>query len=454
MINKTLTPRWTRMRHHAEQWRLWTSNARFKIVPSGRRGGKTELAKRNHCNELRNDLLKPKPWPNPRYFCAAPVREQARAIWWDDLKALIPKPWVQKISESQLTITTKWNSSITVVGLDKPARIEGQPWDGGTIDELANCKPGIFDAHIRPALADRQGWLWMIGVPDRDAPGQIEYARMVDKALTDAVGWTDWDVFKWPAVDILPASEIEAMRATMDDELFRQEILGEFIIGGGLAFPMFDYNMHVSEDAVYDPSLPLCWSLDFNIDPMCNGLLQHKDGQINILKEFKLADTDTDTACEHLIEWCEQNNWNMNDIRVYGDPSGHARDSTGTAATRTDWTIVKRKLRNYSCQVKVPKTVWRIKDTLNSTRAKLKTADGRRWMKIHPSCKTLINDLQIVLWPSDMSEGHCLAWLRYFCHREFPLRLDVAVPQGRFSVDVRHGPQQIAPHVMRQALGG
>lgn len=449
------TKRWTKLRYHAEQRRLWTSPARFKITPSGRRGGKTEIAKRNHAWQLREDLYNPKPWPNPRYFCAAPVREQAKAIFWDDLKALIPKPWVKKISESQLTITTKWNSSLQVLGLDKPARIEGQPWDGGTIDELANCKPGIFDAHIRPALADRQGWLWMLGVPDRDAPGQIEYMRMVEKALTDAEGWEDWDVFTWPAIDILPAKEIAAMRATMDSELFDQEILGKFIIGGGLAFPMFDYDVHVDRAlAIYDPALPLCWSLDFNIDPMCNGLMQYKDGNVKVLHEFKIRDTDTETACEHLIEWCQANNWNMNDIHVYGDPSGHARDTTGTAANRTDWVIVKRMLKNYTPHVHVPKTVWRIKDTLNSTRARLKTADGQCRVKIHPSCKQLIEDLQTVLWPSDMSEGHCLAWFRYFCHKQFPLRLDVAVPQGGFSVDVRRGPQQIAPHVLAQHLQG
>ncbi len=429
---------------------MWTSPARFKIAPCGRRGGKTELAKRHHVDELRNDFLHPKPWPNPRYFAAAPTRDQAREIWWEDLKDLIPASWLaKKPSESKLTITTKWRSMIQVVGLDKPARIEGPPWDGGTVDELANCKPKLFDAHIRPALSDRGGWCWLIGVPDEEAPGQIEYARMVDNALTDAVGWEDWDVFQWPSVDILPASEIAAMKATMDVQLYEQEILGRFIIGGGLAFKSFDYKTHVKNEAVYDPALPLCWSLDFNIDPMCNGLIQHKDGVASVIKEFVLRDTDTETACDHLIEWCEQNNWNMNDICVYGDPTGHARDSTGTSATRTDYVIIRRMLKNYTPHIKVPKTRWLIKDTLNSTRAMLKTADDRVRIRIHPSCKILINDIQTVLWPSDMSEGHSLAWFRYFCHRQFPVRSEIVRPTGQFSVNTKTTRQPlVAPAIV------
>ena len=38
-----LTPRWSPMRFHVEQQRLWTSPARFKLVVAGRSSGKTEL---------------------------------------------------------------------------------------------------------------------------------------------------------------------------------------------------------------------------------------------------------------------------------------------------------------------------------------------------------------------------------------------------------------------------
>jgi hypothetical protein len=42
-----LTARWTPLIPHPEQIRLINSHARFKVVPAGRRSGKTERAKRN-----------------------------------------------------------------------------------------------------------------------------------------------------------------------------------------------------------------------------------------------------------------------------------------------------------------------------------------------------------------------------------------------------------------------
>jgi hypothetical protein len=41
-----LTPRWTPLQYIPEQAELWNSTARFRVVPAGRRSGKTELAKR------------------------------------------------------------------------------------------------------------------------------------------------------------------------------------------------------------------------------------------------------------------------------------------------------------------------------------------------------------------------------------------------------------------------
>ena len=53
-----------------------------------------------------------------------------------------------------------------MVGLDKPERIEGQPWDGGVLDEYANMKAHAWGANVRPALSDRLGWCDLIGVPE------------------------------------------------------------------------------------------------------------------------------------------------------------------------------------------------------------------------------------------------------------------------------------------------
>ena len=56
---------------------------------------------------------------------SVPVRKQAQEIFWKDLKELIPKFYIERISESHLKITLKNKSEINVVGLLEFATVEG-----------------------------------------------------------------------------------------------------------------------------------------------------------------------------------------------------------------------------------------------------------------------------------------------------------------------------------------
>lgn len=410
------TARWHELREHKEQIRLWNHPARFKIVPSGRRGGKTEISKRKIVSALLDSAECPPPWPDPRYFAGAPTRDQAKRVWWNDLKSLIPGSIIADISETSLTITTHWGGQVSVIGLDKPQRIEGIPWDGCVIDEFADVKPNAWPANIRPALADRLGWAWLIGVPDRAAPGQVLYRQLHELARSGLD--PEWACFRWPGSDILPPTEVDALRQQLDDETFRQEILGEFVLTGGLAFPDFSAE-NISKDAVYNPAIPLCWSLDFNVNPMCALLIQHERGQVCVLAEIiPPGSSSTYAACEAFDQWCETSRANPTSIFVYGDATGNARDSTSRAGT-TDWTILREHLRNRNARFKVPLKSPFIKDTVNAVRVRIKNAAGERNLIVHPSCKRLIKEFSELLWPSDLEAGHCMSALRYFCEWEY-----------------------------------
>jgi hypothetical protein len=337
----------------------------------------------------------------------------------------VPRQWCRSISESELCITTRKGAELWVVGLDKAERIEGTPWDGGAIDELANCKPGIWDANIRPALSDRRGWAWLLGVPDFDSPGQVDYFRLYE--IAEQAQDPEWAAFSWPSWDILDAAEVESAKRRMDPLLFDQEYGGRFLKPGGLAFPSFDYRTHVCDDvAVYDPALPLCWSLDFNVDPFCTGVIQHHNGQARVIAEIVVRDSSTETVCNAFLERAEREGWNLKDLCVYGDATGKARDTTSGTS---DWNIVRRLLKNCDPHYKYPNAPWPIKDTLNSVRAKLKNAAGEVSLYVNSSCRQLIEDFGNLLWPSDLSEGHCVAWLRYFIEWEFPILAERPKPK-------------------------
>ena len=151
-----LTPRWTTLRTIAEQVEAYNSPHRFNTLACGRRSGKTELIGKRR---LIYRALRGSRYPTPRYFVAAPTRDQAKRIYWSDLKAMIHPSWRKgDPSETELVIRLHNGAEIHVVGMDKPERVEGVGWDGCVLDEYANMKPGAWQENIRPSLSDRSGW--------------------------------------------------------------------------------------------------------------------------------------------------------------------------------------------------------------------------------------------------------------------------------------------------------
>lgn len=205
------------LRYHPVQQALWESGARFRVVPAGRRSGKSERAKRYVLKQAYDTARNRLAWPDPRFFLAAPTREQAKHIFWQDLKMMVRSDFLERKSETELWVRLKWGAEIWVVGMDKPERIEGRPWDGGVLDEFANMKPFAFDSNVRPALADRKGWCWLIGVPE----GRNHYYDLHLYALSG--NDPEWATFSWPSADILDPMEVEAARRQLDPVVFDQE---------------------------------------------------------------------------------------------------------------------------------------------------------------------------------------------------------------------------------------
>src|SRR3954463_7719784 len=98
-----LHTRWEPMRQHDVQRAFCLSAHRFNVVPAGRRSGKTELSKRKL---VRRALSAATEW-QPRFFAGGPTRDQAKRIFWEDLKALVGRDMMRKTpSETELTIYT------------------------------------------------------------------------------------------------------------------------------------------------------------------------------------------------------------------------------------------------------------------------------------------------------------------------------------------------------------
>lgn len=397
-----LPARWTTLRDHPTQILAYQSRRRFNVIPAGRRSGKTEIiGKRKMALRcmLAHDPLFPNyysPYPDPKFFISAPTRDQVKRIYWQDMKSLIPKEILAKPpNESNLILTLLNGVELYLLGLDKPERIEGSPWDWGLVDEIANVKANAWMENIRPALSDRRGGCDFIGVPE----GRNHFYTMYEKALTslDTHGEeSEWGAFHWLSADILPADEIAAAREDLDPLVFQQEYEASFIVFAGLAYYAFERKAHVSNcSQYYNANNPLVFTFDFNVAPGTAGVVQEltewpsgwkpprdkaqrdKNQTISsvIGEVFIPRSSNTERVCRKLIEdWGDH----KGKIYCYGDATGGA---SGSAKVKgSDWDLIKEQLfRHYGEQrvhFKVKRRNPRERQRVNAVNSRLMNADG------------------------------------------------------------------------------
>ena len=105
----------------------------------------------------------------PRSLCAfiAPTYRQGKSIAWEYLK-FYTKPLMYfggGRNETELRIDLFNGSRIQIFGADHPDSIRGMGFDGVVMDEYAIMSPRVWTEIIRPAVADKLGWVMFIGTP-------------------------------------------------------------------------------------------------------------------------------------------------------------------------------------------------------------------------------------------------------------------------------------------------
>jgi hypothetical protein len=390
-INCGFTKRWAELREHEKQSRLIVSPKRFIVLPCGRRSGKTEIGKRKLVQHLAFDFFINKlPWDDCRYFAAAPTRDQAKRIYWNDLKAMVPDAWVKRKYDGDLCIVTKWGSELWVLGLDKPARIEGTPWNGGVLDEYANMKQEAWKENVRPALSDRRGWCWLIGVPE----GRNHYFLLWQKAISGLD--PEWGGFTWKSSEILAAEEIEAAKRDLDERTYLQEYEGDFVEQAGIAY--YAFNRLVNVRPVSAPKLNrkertvINVGMDFNVAKMCACFA---DLNLQVFGELALRNSNTPEMAKAINEKFPSGDYR---VVVWPDATGKNRDST---SSKTDHQI----LRDIGFEVMTRNSNPLVKDRVNTTNSVFKNAAGEIWTYVDPSCRELIEDCELVVWKNGDLDG-------------------------------------------------
>lgn len=237
----------------------------------------------------------------------------------------------------------------------------------------------------------------------------------------------------------------ERLKGSYDERFYRQEVLGEYLsLTSGTAYYAFERTGNCAEVG-FDRRAPLCWSMDFNVNPMCSVLSQVVDGRVLVLDEIVLPDSNTHEACEEFLVRAEQYRVILRGdqfgsvkltVHVYGDASGSSRSTAG----RSDWQIVReffgRHSDKFQAVFRVTSSNPMVRDRVNAVNAMLRNYAGKRRLLVGTRCKELVRDLERVLWrqdtsgnvlsqldKSDPARTHISDGLGYMIDREFGLRV-------------------------------
>ena len=216
---------------HEKQKEIFTSDARFRVVAAGRRGGKSFLA----CIELLVAALQDErdgfDLRNKEVWYVAPTFEQGKKIMWQLLKNM-GQGVIKKTYENTGMATLVNGRVIRICGSDRPDSLRGIGLSDLVLDEYAFMRPEVWDLILSPTLSEVQGRCLFIGTPE----GKNHFYDLWLKAQRDEGG--QWKAFHFCSKDnpMIPQEEIKNAEERMSSQAFRQEYEASFEAAGGGSF--------------------------------------------------------------------------------------------------------------------------------------------------------------------------------------------------------------------------
>ena len=189
------------------QKEVFSSEARFRVLITGRRFGKTFLAL--------NELAKFSRYPRKKVWYIAPTFRMCKDIMLDPLVEKMTKhKWISKVNYSDLSITLKNKSLIQLRSSDNFNSLRGVGLDFICMDEFSDVDERAWYEVLRPTLSDksREGSALFLGTPR--GFGNWSY-NLFTRQESDE----NWESFQYTTLDGGQVSENEIEQAKNDLDL-------------------------------------------------------------------------------------------------------------------------------------------------------------------------------------------------------------------------------------------
>jgi hypothetical protein len=271
---------------------------RYAVLCTHRRAGKTV--------GLGNDLIMGMmecPKQRPQFAFVGPTYTQTKRNAWEYLKEYSRPFWDKPPSESELTITLKYNKAkLFVAGSDNPDQLRGMYLDGVVLDEYSIQRPNVYPEIIAPALSDRQGWAVFAGTPK----GKNHFWELLKTAQANPTKYFSM-VLKASESGIIPPDELQTLREQMSREEFEQEYECSFeaaLVGAIWADEMTmlerEGRARQFEETDWDYPTSVIYDLGFT-DATVSLFWQHRpDGENRIVHCYATSGAAIDTHIDYL----------------------------------------------------------------------------------------------------------------------------------------------------------
>ena len=389
-------------------------NSRFRVLITGRRFGKTFVAI--------NEIAKFASIPNKKIWYVAPSYRQAKAICWGVLKEkMIYHKWVKSINHSDLTLTLKNNSQITLRGSDNESSLRGVGLNFLILDEFQDINKTAWYEVLRPTLSDTEGHALFCGTPRGFGNWSYDLYKMGENNK-------DWKSFQYTTLEGEQVSEDEIEQAKQDLDLrtFQQEYEATFVNYSGMIYYNFSRDKNIIEKYNKNTGV-LHIGLDFNVDPMSAVVCIIENDRIFVVDEIQIYSSNTNEMCDEI-----KTRYKNKQIVVYPDPS--ARQRKTSAGGLTDLAILKNNGFDVRCRSTAPL----VRDRINAVNSKLKNVNGKNSLFIVKFCKNAIKSIERQIYKEgthipdkDSGYDHMNDALGYLVEYNFPLRRNFAPSQPK-----------------------
>ena len=389
-------------------------DSRFRVLITGRRFGKTFVAI--------NEIAKFASIPNKKIWYVAPSYRQAKAICWGVLKEkMIYHKWVKSINHSDLTLTLKNNSQITLRGSDNESSLRGVGLNFLILDEFQDINKTAWYEVLRPTLSDTEGHALFCGTPRGFGNWSYDLYKMGENNK-------DWKSFQYTTLEGEQVSEDEIEQAKQDLDLrtFQQEYEATFVNYSGMIYYNFSRDKNIIEKYNKNTGI-LHIGLDFNVDPMSAVVCILENDRIIVVDEIQIYSSNTNEMCDEI-----KTRYKNKQIVVYPDPS--ARQRKTSAGGLTDLAILKNNGFDVRCRSTAPL----VRDRINAVNSKLKNVNGKNSLFIVKFCKNAIKSIERQIYKEgthipdkDSGYDHMNDALGYLVEYNFPLRRNFAPSQPK-----------------------